>query len=157
MTRTQEFFLVVARGLSFIAIGGTAIAGITLLASGGYRTVMAVADVATGASTSKETVHELIRVIDIFLIATVFYIMSVGFYQLFVDQTMVLPRWMQIQTVDDLKNKLLRVVVVVLAVDFLGEVVLWNGDPAILPFGAAIALVIAAVSVFLRTSVASSH
>ena len=157
MTRTQGAFISVGRALSYVAIVGAAVAAVTVLLSAGWRTIVASSNLAMGLSESKATVYELIRVVDLFLIATVFYIVSVGLYQLFVDQTMSLPQWMQIAKVDDLKNKMLRLAVVVLAVHFLGEVLRWTGDPSILPFGAAIALVIAAVSFFLKVSASSSH
>lgn len=50
---------------------------------------------------------------------------------------------------DDLKNKLAGVVVVVMAVLFLGQVVAWDGERDLLRFGAAIALVIASLTYFL--------
>ena len=54
--------------------------------------------------------------------------------------------------VDDLKHKLIGVVIVVLAVLFLGHVVAWDGQRDLLRLGGAIALVIAALSYFLSTA-----
>jgi uncharacterized membrane protein YqhA len=48
-----------------------------------------------------------------------------------------------------LKNKLTAVVIVVMGVLFLGQVVTWDGERNLLNFGAAIALVIAALTYFL--------
>ncbi|MFN5933654.1 MAG: YqhA family protein, partial [Roseiflexaceae bacterium] len=63
-----------------------------------------------------------------------------------------LPAWLNISSLDDLKNKLTSVIVVVLGVVFLGKIVSWDGSSDILNIGASIALVIAALTWFLRNS-----
>jgi hypothetical protein len=88
----------------------------------------------------------MIELIDIFLLGTILYIVALGLYELFIDATLPVPSWLQIATLDDLKDKLVGVVVVLLAVTFLGRAVVWNGSGQILPLGAAIALVIAALA-----------
>lgn len=92
-----------------------------------------------------------IELVDVFLIATVLYIISIGLYELFIGE-MELPSWLVITTLDDLKAKLISVVVTVLAVLFLGVVVSWDGTSNLLPYGAAIALVILALTFFSQQS-----
>lgn len=77
---------------------------------------------------------------------------ALGLYELFIDNTLKLPEWLQIRTFDDLKNKLVGVVLVVLAVLFLGHVVAWDGSRDLLGFGLAIAAVIAALTFFLMAA-----
>lgn len=50
---------------------------------------------------------------------------------------------------DDLKSKLLGVVVVVLGVQFLAQVLSWDGKTDLLSFGAAVAVVILALAFFI--------
>src|SRR5215218_5688611 len=88
---------------------------------------------------------DLIEITDIILLGTVLYIVALGLYQLFIDQTLALPRWLKVNDLTDLKRDLIGVVVVLLGVSFLGEVVNWEGANDILPLGAGIALVIAAL------------
>ena len=64
---------------------------------------------------------------------------------LFIRSNLELPEWLHFRNFDDLKLKLVGVVIVVLAVLFLGHVVAWNGERDLLRLGAAIALVIAAL------------
>ena len=90
-----------------------------------------------------------IESVDALLLATVFYITSLGLYSLFIDDTLVLPSWLSIHNLDDLKGKLASVVVVVLGVLFLGYAITWDGQANLLPLGAAIALVVAALTFFL--------
>jgi uncharacterized membrane protein YqhA len=92
---------------------------------------------------------ELIEITDIILLGTVLYIVALGLYQLFIDQTLALPRWLRVDDLADLKRDLIGVVVVLLGVSFLGEVVNWEGQNDILPLGAGVALVIAALGFIL--------
>src|SRR5918998_4755826 len=92
---------------------------------------------------------DLIEITDVILLGTVLYIVALGLYQLFIDQTLVLPRWLKVNNLTDLKRDLIGVVVVLLGVSFLGEVVNWQGQHDIFPLGAGIALVIAALGFIL--------
>lgn len=51
-----------------------------------------------------------------------------------------LPKWLDIQDLNDLKGYLVSVVIAVLAVLFLREAVAWDGARDLLAFGAALAL-----------------
>ena len=92
---------------------------------------------------------ELIEITDVILLGTVLYIVALGLYQLFIDQSLALPRWLKVNDLTDLKRDLIGVVVVLLGVSFLGEVVNWEGQYDIFPLGAGIALVIAALGFIL--------
>ena len=84
-------------------------------------------------------------------------ISALGLYALFVDDTLPLPHWLEIHDLDDLKAKLISVVIAVLAVLFLGEVVKWDGQRELLGIGAGIALVIAALTFFLTQRTAKKE
>src|SRR5918998_2062777 len=92
---------------------------------------------------------ELIEITDIILLGTVLYIVALGLYQLFIDRNVPLPHWLKVNDLTDLKRDLIGVVVVLLGVSFLGEVVNWEGETDVLPLGAGIALVIAALGFIL--------
>jgi len=77
------------------------------------------------------------------------YITSLGLYSLFVDDTLPLPRWLEIHDLDDLKGNLVSVVIAVLAVLFLREAVAWDGTRDLVSFGVAIAVMVAALTLFL--------
>ncbi|MBN1279251.1 MAG: YqhA family protein, partial [Chlorobiaceae bacterium] len=59
-----------------------------------------------------------------------------------------LPEWLAIHNLDDLKSKLIGVIVVVMAVIFLGHVVKWHGETEILYLGGAIGIVVAGLTYF---------
>jgi uncharacterized membrane protein YqhA len=92
---------------------------------------------------------EAIHLADYFLIATALYIVAVGLYELFIGEVNLPDRvsWLKVRTLDELKDRLIGVVVTVLAVTFLGIAAEWTGD-AVLPFGLALAAIIVALGVF---------
>jgi uncharacterized membrane protein YqhA len=98
-----------------------------------------------------------IEVVDLFLLGTVLYIIALGLYELFIDDRLTLPHWLEIHTLDDLKDKLTGVVILVMGVLFLGQAVTWDGQRNLLPYGAAIALVITALTFFLSNRPRKSH
>jgi len=105
----------------------------------GLETVITIGHT-TKASVARENSKQLIlffiEVVNLFLLATVFYVTALGFYELFIDDRIKVSIWLEINTIDDLKTQLTSVLVVVLSVLFLAEVVRWNGGTNILPLGA---------------------
>lgn len=89
---------------------------------------------------------ELIEMIDLFLLGTILFITAVGLQELFVDPGLkdVIPEWMSVDSLDQLKFNLLAVIVVMLAVLFLGVAASYElGEGAnILDFGLGVAAVI---------------
>ena len=95
----------------------------------------------------------LIEAIDVFLIAIVALVIGLGLQRLFVDETMPLPRWLKIDDLEDLKGYLISIVIAVLAVLFLRQAVEWAGDHDLLRLAAALALMIAALVLFLSMQI----
>lgn len=121
-----------------------------------YEAIVIVGDVAATLhmrpvtpKLAKTVAVGLIEALDVFLIAIVAQVISLGLYVLFIDETMPLPRWLRIGDLDDLKSHLVSSVIAVLAVLFMREAVAWDGSRDLLGFGAALALVIAALSLYL--------
>ena len=148
--------LLAASRLAILVAVLTSLAGFfVLLAVGALKLGKSVlAFVAAGdlaADPVKQLVLALIEVADLFLLATVFYLITVGLYELFVGERIELPAWMAIESLDDLKSKLCKVIIVLLGVLFLGQAVHWDGEANLLPYGAATALMIAALTYFLTS------
>jgi len=100
----------------------------------------------------KELIAKLVQQADTALLATVLYVIALGLYSLFVDDDIPMPAWLQIHDLDDLKQLLAAVVVVVLGVLFLGYALIWDGSTELLTVGLACGAVIAALSFFLWQS-----
>ena len=141
-----------SRWLFFLAVIGTALIAIFLFILGFLVTVSTIfstlTDLSLEISVIKELLAVFIEIIDLFLVATVFYIIALGLYELFIAKA-PLPGWLEICDLDDLKDKLLGLVIIALAVLILGETLTWNGSGDILSFGLAIAAGIAAISAYI--------
>lgn len=123
---------------------------ITLYLAVLVRAVALIAEAATQLGDAKATkllAVSCIELVDFTLIATALFIVAVGLFELFIADVR-LPSWLVITSLDNLKDKLINVVVVVLAVSFLAQVATWDGKTDLLPLGAAIALVIFALTAF---------
>jgi uncharacterized membrane protein YqhA len=142
-----------SRYLVLAAVLGSLAAALALYAYGVAETVVVIVETIAKADVSskggKALALAFIEIVDLFLLGTVLLMIALGFYELFIDSDLKLPEWLQIRTFDDLKNKLVGVVIVVLGVMFLGFVVGWDGTRDLLGIGVAIALVIAALTYFL--------
>ena len=75
-------------------------------------------------------------------------IISIGLQALFVQRLDNLPGWLHIRTFDDLKTKLLGIVVVALIVEFFKVALKWDGKSDILTLGLALAVVILAATTY---------
>jgi uncharacterized membrane protein YqhA len=144
-----------SRYLVLAAVLGSLAAALALFAYGVAETAVVILETVVKAEVSskggKALALAFIEIVDLFLLGTVLLMIALGFYELFIDADLKLPEWLQIRTFDDLKNKLVGVVIVVLGVMFLGFVVAWDGTRDLLGIGVAIALVIAALTYFLST------
>jgi len=140
------------RYLIIVAVAGTFLSALTLIIYGGISVVQQIThtilDGAVSAKGAKSLALGFIENADLFLVATALYIMSLGLYELFIDDTIKLPEWLIIHNLDDLKSKLIGVIVVVMAVIFLGHVVKWHGETEILYLGGAIGIVVAGLTYF---------
>ena len=141
-----------SRYIILIAVLSAFIAALTLLVVAGIGTIQLVVRSFTqnlDGKSVKLLALSFIEIIDVLLLGTIFYITSLGLYELFIDENLPTPAWLHITQIDDLKAKLIGVVMVILMVIFLGQVVNWDGQRDVLYLGVAIALVIAAGTFFL--------
>jgi uncharacterized membrane protein YqhA len=137
---TRFFILAPITGLAIAAIVMTGVAVVDV--------VKITGEALTGHVAISKLVVGFIEVADIFLLAVVLYIMAIGLYELFIDDNLPLPGWLVIHNLEDLKEKLVGVVIVVLAVFFLGRVIESEDAIEVLYLGGGIAAVIVALSYF---------
>jgi uncharacterized membrane protein YqhA len=152
-----ERILTGGRYMTLIAVIGSFIAAFTLLLYSGLKIFLIIfqtfVQLRLNATIDKQVLLTFVEVMDLFLLATVFYIIAVGLYELFINDKLVLPAWLVIHNFDDLKGKLISVLIVVLGVLFLSKAIDWDGKIGILYFGLAIAAIILALSYFLSQKI----
>jgi uncharacterized membrane protein YqhA len=141
-----------SKWLFSLAVIGTALIAVFLFVMGFLVVIYAIVNTVINPELSvhflKDLLATFIEIIDVFLVATVFYIIALGFYELFIAKA-PLPGWLKICDLDDLKGKLLGLVIIALSVLVLGEALTWDGTSTILAFGVATASGIAAISFYM--------
>lgn len=143
-------FLSSSRYFILIAVLGSFGCACVLLGYGAVEVFAIVSHTLSGELKSKALLLASIEAIDTFLLATLCYVVSLGLYELFIDSSIPVPEWLQITSLDDLKSKLLGVVVTLLGVLFLGQIVTWDGTRDLGSYGFSIAVVIAAITFYTR-------
>ncbi len=100
---------------------------------------------------AKQLTINVIQTIDMFLVGAISYIVAVGFYKLFISQEegQILKR-IKIETLEDLEKKIIGVVVVALAVSFLGMALEAIDTTTLLYVGVGNALVIGALCLSIK-------
>ncbi len=112
-----------------------------------FRTIWhTISEYGVDTDGAKTLSVEFVELTDLFLVGTVLYIVALGLYELFVDPEIPVPDWLHVDNLDDLKSKLVGVIIVLLGVNFLVAVVDWDGSRDIVAFGGAIAVVIIMLS-----------
>jgi uncharacterized membrane protein YqhA len=142
MVASSRFFVLLATISLFLAFMAVMVS--TLIV-----TILTILHAISQHMTQNEVIGTLIKQADYALLATVLYVLALGLYSLFVDDRVPMPSWLRITNLGQLKELLAGVVVVAIAVIFLGQALTWDGVSDLLAPGLASAAVIAALSLFL--------
>jgi uncharacterized membrane protein YqhA len=144
-----------SRFIVLIAVAAVMLVAVSLFLLGAIQAFTSVwgawKAVIQGELHSTQLTLQFLEVVSAMLKAVVFYIIGVGLYSLFVAPLNITVS-LGVQTLADLESKVVSVVVVILGVTFLEHFVQWEESLATLHFGAAMAVVIAALVMFQRHS-----
>ncbi|MDA8290425.1 MAG: YqhA family protein [Actinomycetota bacterium] len=96
-----------------------------------------------------------LTVVDLFLVGATLLIAAIGLYELFISRVDAggarkLPRWLEMQDLNDLKVRVVAMIVLVSSVSFVQAVVDAESGRQVLELGGGIALVVAALTLFVR-------
>ena len=100
----------------------------------------------------KETIVDVLASIDAILLGTVLLVIGYGLYELFVDMHLDVPDWLEINNLDDLKAKLIGVIVAIIAVIFVGELVDSDSANDVMYYGIGAGAVVIALAAFSLNS-----
>ncbi len=149
-------FLINTRYLVVIPILGLAIASAFFFVFGGIGLIRLLLELLLNALGLGHAaveggqgiiIFEVVEYVHTFLVGTVLYITAMGLFQLFIKE-IDFPKWLKIDSTEELETNLIGVTVVVLAVNFMGAIFV-GGTEGLLEYGAAIALPIAALGLFV--------
>jgi len=124
------------------------IGGIVLMILGSLGILVATVSTVLSRAPLKETIVSILTSVDAILLGTVLLVIGYGLYELFVDTNLEVPQWLEINTLDDLKAKLIGVIVAIIAVIFVGVLVDAKSANDVLYYGAGAGAVIVALAGF---------
>jgi uncharacterized membrane protein YqhA len=126
------------------------VAGLATFVWGAVSTILTIISLLRTGGGDPHLLVSLIRILDIFLIGAALFIFAASLFELFVGELDV-PGWLVIRNIDQLKTKMIAIVVLVMAITFLEHLVDWVNAQATELFGIGIA-VVSLVLVFLYRS-----
>ena len=90
---------------------------------------------------------EFLEIVTVMMKAVVFYLIGVGLFSLFITPLNVTVA-LGVETLSDLEEKVINVVVVILSVTFLQHFIMWENPLDTLYYGGSLAVVVAALMLF---------
>lgn len=124
------------------------IGGIVLMILGSIGILKATIDTVLTRAPLKETIVSILTSVDAILLGTVLLVIGYGLYELFVDTNLEIPEWLEINTLDDLKAKLIGVVVAIIAVVFVGLLVDSKASGDVMNYGIGAGAVVLSLGAF---------
>lgn len=139
-------------GLTRYAVIVPALASIVgallLMAQGSIEIVKVVIDSVVSQAYLKDVIVGVLTAVDAILLGTVLLVIGYGLYELFIDADLEVPAWLQVKDLDDLKSKLIGVVVAIISVVFVGVFVDANRAAEVASYGLGAGALVIGLAVF---------
>jgi len=119
-----------------------------LMAQGSISMVMVLIEAVSNDSTLKQSIVDVLTAVDAILLGTVLLVIGYGIYELFIDADLNVPNWLRVDDLDDLKSKLIGVVVAIIAVVFVGVFVDTDRADRVVSYGLAAGSIVAGLALF---------
>jgi len=132
----------------FVPAIAAILGALLLMAQGSIAVVFAVIDSIVSQTPLKEVIVDVLTAVDAILLGTVLLVIGYGLYELFVDTEVDVPPWLEIRDLDDLKSKLIGVVVAIIAVVFVGVLVDSTRAGDVLAYGAGAGALVLGLGAF---------
>lgn len=152
-----EWGLVLSRGLVLIPVVVLVIAAAASFVYGASLFVWSAIHTIADPFPVGNRIGIFMLVVDLYLVGATLLISAIGLYELFISRVdpdggerSHLPGWLVMNDLNDLKGRVVSMLILVTAVTFVDEVVDFPSGHDILYLGIAAAVVIAALTAFLR-------
>jgi len=132
----------------FVPALASMLGALLLMAQGSVAVVQAVISAIVDLTPLKDTIVSVLTAVDALLLGTVLLVIGYGLYELFVDSGIKVPAWLHIRDLDDLKSKLIGVVVAIIAVIFVGVLVDASRAADVLSYGAGAGALVVGLAIF---------
>jgi uncharacterized membrane protein YqhA len=141
--------------LAYIPVVMLLLAGLGAFVYGAYVFVRSVDQIVDHPYPVGHQIGFFLLDIDLFLIGATLLISAVGFYELFIQEIRPegnarVPTWLEMRDLNDLKARVIAMIVLVVSVSFVEVVVDEASGHQVLDLGGGIAAVILALTIFLR-------
>ena len=132
----------------FIPAMASILGAVLLMIQGSVEMVRTIINAALNGTKLKLTIVEVLTAVDAILLGTVLLVIGYGLYELFIDEDLEVPVWLQVHDLDDLKSKLIGVVVALIAVIFVGVFVDSNRAEDVISFGVGAGALVTGLALF---------
>ena len=137
-----------ARYAVFIPALASILGALLLMFQGSVAMVVTIIDVVTEGTKLKLTIVDILTAVDAILLGTVLLVIGYGLYELFIDEDLEVPVWLQVQDLDDLKSKLIGVVVAIISVIFVGVFVDTDRAADVISYGVGAGAILTGLAFF---------
>ncbi len=141
-------FLGLTRFAVVVPAFASIIGALLLMALGSISMVTVFFEAVTNNLSLKETVVEVLTAVDAILLGRVLLVIGYGLYELFIDADIDVPLWLRVENLDDLKSKLIGVVVAIIAVVFVGVFVDTNRASEVISYGVGAGAIVTGLAIF---------
>lgn len=124
------------------------VGALLLMAQGSIAMVKVVINSVLDGTGLKDTIVEVLTAVDAILLGTVLLVIGYGLYELFIDPDLKVPMWLRVKDLDDLKSKLIGVVVAIIAVVFVGVFVDSNRATDVISYGVGAGALVVGLAIF---------
>jgi uncharacterized membrane protein YqhA len=140
--------LAATRYIAIIPAIAAILGAILLMVQGSVAMMQVIIDVISDRTKLKITIVEVLTAVDAILLGTVLLVIGYGLYELFIDEDLEVPVWLQVHDLDDLKSKLIGVVVAIISVIFVGVYVDANRASDVISYGVGAGALVVGLAIF---------
>jgi uncharacterized membrane protein YqhA len=146
--RSMNRVIAFTRYAVFIPAIASILGALLLMVKGSVEMVRTIIDATLNGTKLKLTIVEVLTAVDAILLGTVLLVIGYGLYELFIDEDLEVPVWLQVHDLDDLKSKLIGVVVALIAVIFVGVFVDIDRAADVISFGVGAGALVTGLALF---------
>lgn len=132
----------------FVPSMASILGALLLMVQGSVAMVKVIIDAVINGTKLKLTIVEVLTAVDAILLGTVLLVIGYGLYELFIDEDLEVPPWLQVHDLDDLKSKLIGVVVAIIAVIFVGVFVDADRAADVISYGVGAGALVTGLAIF---------
>lgn len=132
----------------FVPALASIVGALLLMVQGSIEIVQVAIAAVTDPTNIKITIVDVLTAVDAILLGTVLLVIGYGLYELFIDTDIEVPLWLRVEDLDDLKSKLIGVVVAIIAVVFVGVFVDSDRAGDVISYGVGAGALVVGLAIF---------